>query len=88
VITDIRPRHTSADFVAFLNKLNRNVPTDLDVHVILDNLATHNRRSAGPRGSSVGFQVQPSARRATRRDRSSSSVSSERRVWALVNQEP
>ena len=38
VITDIRLRHTSADFVAFLNKVNRNVPADLDVHVILDNL--------------------------------------------------
>jgi transposase/transposase-like protein len=41
VITDIRTRHTAADFVAFLNKVNRQVPTDLDVHVILDNLATH-----------------------------------------------
>jgi transposase/transposase-like protein len=41
VITDIRPRHTSADFVAFLNKVNREVPHELDVHVILDNLATH-----------------------------------------------
>ena len=41
VITDIRPRHTSADFVAFLNKVNRNVPADLDVHVILDNLSAH-----------------------------------------------
>ena len=41
VITDIRPRHTSADFVAFLNKVNRAVPADLDVHVILDNLSTH-----------------------------------------------
>ena len=42
VITDIRPRHTSADFVAFLNKVNlRRSPADLDVHVILDNLATH-----------------------------------------------
>ncbi|HMK98870.1 MAG TPA: IS630 family transposase [Acidimicrobiales bacterium] len=41
VITEIRSRHTSADFVAFLNKVNREVPTDLDVHVILDNLATH-----------------------------------------------
>jgi hypothetical protein len=39
VITDIRPRHTSADFVAFLNKINRNVPHDLDVHVVLDNLS-------------------------------------------------
>jgi transposase/DNA-binding CsgD family transcriptional regulator len=41
VITDIRPRHTSADFVAFLNKINRNVPGGLDVHVILDNLSAH-----------------------------------------------
>ena len=41
VITDIRPRHTSADFVAFLNKVNREVPAELKVHVILDNLATH-----------------------------------------------
>lgn len=41
VITDIRSSHTSADFVAFLNKVNRNVPPELDVHVILDNLATH-----------------------------------------------
>jgi transposase len=36
VITDIRSTHTSADFVAFLNKVNRNVPDGLDVHVILD----------------------------------------------------
>jgi transposase len=41
VITDIRSQHTSADFVAFLNKINRNVPADLDVHIILDNLSTH-----------------------------------------------
>ena len=41
VITDIRARHTSADFVAFLNKVNRNVPKDLDVHIILDNLSAH-----------------------------------------------
>ena len=41
VITDIRARHTSKDFVAFLNKVNRNVPAGLDVHVILDNLSAH-----------------------------------------------
>ena len=41
VITDIRPTHTSDDFIAFLNKINRNVPTDLEVHVILDNLSAH-----------------------------------------------
>ena len=41
VITDIRSSHTSKDFVAFLNKVNRSVPDELDVHVILDNLSTH-----------------------------------------------
>jgi transposase len=41
VITDIRKSHTSADFIASLNKVNREVPKELDVHVILDNLRTH-----------------------------------------------
>jgi DDE superfamily endonuclease len=41
VITDIRKSHTRADFIAFLNKVNREVPAELDVHVILDNLQTH-----------------------------------------------
>ncbi len=41
VITDIRKSHTSADFVAFLSKLDRAVPAELEVHVILDNLSAH-----------------------------------------------
>ena len=41
VITDIRPRHTAEDFVAFLNLINRNVPAGLDVQIILDNLSAH-----------------------------------------------
>jgi transposase len=41
VITDLRKTHTSDDFVAFLNKVNRNVPAELDVHVVLDNLSAH-----------------------------------------------
>ena len=41
VITDIRSKHTSADFVAFLNKVNREVPDGLDDHMILDDLQTH-----------------------------------------------
>jgi transposase len=41
VITDIRKTHTTDDFIAFLNEVNRNVPAELDVHVILDNLSTH-----------------------------------------------
>jgi transposase len=41
VITDIRSSHTSDDFITFLNKVNRNVPPELEVHVILDNLSAH-----------------------------------------------
>jgi DDE superfamily endonuclease len=41
VISDIRACHTQDDFIAFLNKINRAVPEELDVHVILDNLSTH-----------------------------------------------
>jgi transposase len=41
VIHDLRKSHTAKDFIAFLNKVNREVPAELDVHVILDNLSTH-----------------------------------------------
>ena len=41
VISDIRTSHTQDDFIAFLNKINREVPAELDVHIIVDNLATH-----------------------------------------------
>jgi transposase len=41
VITDLRKSHTATDFITFLNKVNREVPAELEVHVILDNLSTH-----------------------------------------------
>jgi len=41
VITDLRKSHKAADFLAFLNKIDAEVPADLDCHVILDNLSTH-----------------------------------------------
>ena len=41
VISDLRRSHTTDDFIAFLDKLDRNVPPGLDVHVVLDNLSTH-----------------------------------------------
>ena len=41
VISELRPNHDSAQFIKFLNKINREVPKDLDVHVVLDNLSTH-----------------------------------------------
>jgi transposase len=41
VISDIRASHNQNDFIAFLNKIDREVPAELDVHIILDNLGTH-----------------------------------------------
>jgi transposase len=35
------PRHRSLEFRAFLDQIDANVPADLDVHLILDNAATH-----------------------------------------------
>ena len=42
-ITGIRslPRHRSKEFLKFLKQLERQVPPDLDVHLILDNYSTH-----------------------------------------------
>jgi transposase len=34
-------RHRSTEFRKFLDEVERNVPTDLDIHVILDNYGTH-----------------------------------------------
>src|SRR3954452_6307754 len=41
VISDLRKSHTAKDFLAFLTKIDSEVPDDLEVHVILDNLSTH-----------------------------------------------
>lgn len=35
------PRHRAVEFRKFLNTINREVPADLDVHLIVDNYATH-----------------------------------------------
>ena len=37
VIADLTARHRAAEFRRFLNLIDRNVPADLDVHVIVDN---------------------------------------------------
>ena len=41
VLTDCRPRHRHQEFQSFLRLIDKNVPHELDVHVILDNYATH-----------------------------------------------
>jgi transposase len=41
VIADMTPRHRAEEFRRFLSLIDRHVPADLDVHVIVDNNATH-----------------------------------------------
>lgn len=36
-----KKRHRHQEFLAFLNQIKRNVPKDLDVHIIVDNYSTH-----------------------------------------------
>jgi transposase len=41
VLTECRPRHAHADFLAFLKKIDREVPEELEVHLVMDNLSVH-----------------------------------------------
>jgi hypothetical protein len=37
VIGQCMPRHRASEFRKFLDEVERNVPSDLDVHVVMDN---------------------------------------------------
>jgi len=41
VITGLTDRHRAVEFRAFLNQINRALPGDLDVHLVVDNSSTH-----------------------------------------------
>ena len=41
VITQCKARHRHQEFLAFLRHIDREVPNELDVHLIVDNYATH-----------------------------------------------
>jgi len=41
VIADLTPRHRAAEFIKFLRTIDREVPADLAVHVVVDNSSTH-----------------------------------------------
>src|SRR5690242_5234490 len=41
VIGRCMPRHRTAEFRKFLDAIERNVPADLDIHVVMDNASTH-----------------------------------------------
>ena len=41
VLSRCKPRHRHQEFLSFLRHIDANVPADLDVHLIVDNYATH-----------------------------------------------
>ena len=41
VVHECMPRHRHQEFLRFLRKIDKSVPAGLDIHVILDNYATH-----------------------------------------------
>lgn len=41
VLAECKSRHRHQEFLAFLRTINKNVPENLDVHLILDNYSTH-----------------------------------------------
>jgi transposase len=41
VIGSLHARHRAVEFGTFLRKLDREVPAELDVHLVLDNASTH-----------------------------------------------
>ncbi len=41
VLTDFRPSHTGRDVLRFYQQIDRTVPRELDIHVVLDNLSAH-----------------------------------------------
>ena len=42
VLAQCRKRHRHEEFLAFLRLIDREVPAELDIHLVLDNYATHN----------------------------------------------
>ena len=42
VLAQCKPKHRHQEFLAFLKHIDKNVPAELDLHVILDNYASHN----------------------------------------------
>src|SRR5215467_16368186 len=44
VLAHCRPHHRHQEYLSFLREIERNVPKNLEVHIIVDNYATHKHR--------------------------------------------
>ena len=47
IISQCMPRHRHQEWLKFLKTIDRQVPTDLQIHLILDNYATHKHDDVG-----------------------------------------
>ncbi len=56
VIGNCLPRHRGEEFVKFLSQIEKQVPADLDVHLVMDNYSTH-------KGAQVQRWLKPPKRR-------------------------
>ena len=56
VIGSCLPRHRSKEFIKFLNQLEKEVPAEFEIHLILDNYSTH-------KSAAVQRWLQPRKRR-------------------------
>jgi len=41
VLTTCKKQHRHQEFLSFLNEIDKNVPEDMSIHIVLDNYATH-----------------------------------------------
>ena len=41
VLTSCKKRHRHQEYLQFLNQVDANVPSDLDIHLVVDNYSTH-----------------------------------------------
>jgi putative transposase len=41
LIAECKPRHRQQEFLSFLRRIDKEVPKDMDLHLIVDNDCTH-----------------------------------------------
>ena len=82
VMTQCKPRHRHQEFLQFLRHIEANVPADLDIHLVLDNYATHKQARVKrwlARRPDFTFTTPPRMLRGSTRWRSGSASSPGRR---------
>jgi len=54
VIGSLKPRYRNREFLSFLRQIEKSVPEDLEVHLIVDNYSTH-KTALSPAGSRLAL---------------------------------